>query len=134
MDLLTGGGINYYFDHPGGRDYDPIVYLQFSVAYKVTPRLTLDFSKVEFVPSATLGKLLTLHKDLQAVEGRLELCGLDPTLRNSLRKIFPAGWARTNQRAGAPPLSPAPDPRYRWRLPRMRRPPATAHRYCPAPP
>ena len=44
MDLLTGGGINYYFDHPGGRDYDPIVYLNLSAAYKVTPRLTLDFS------------------------------------------------------------------------------------------
>jgi len=44
MDLLTGGGINYYFDHPGGRDYDPIVYLEFSLAYKVTPRLTLNLS------------------------------------------------------------------------------------------
>jgi hypothetical protein len=44
MDLLTGGGINYYFDHPGGRDYDPIIYLEFSLAYKVTPRLTLHFS------------------------------------------------------------------------------------------
>ena len=44
MDLLAGGGINYYFDHPGGRDYDPIVYLNLSVAYKVGPRLTLNFS------------------------------------------------------------------------------------------
>ena len=44
MDLLTGGGINYYFDHPGGRYYDPIIYLNLSVAYKLTPRLTLDFS------------------------------------------------------------------------------------------
>ena len=44
MDLLVGGGINYYFDHPGGRYYDPIVYLQFSLAYKVTARLTLDLS------------------------------------------------------------------------------------------
>ena len=44
MDLLTGGGINYYFDHPGGRYYDPIIYLEFSLAYKVTPRLTLNFS------------------------------------------------------------------------------------------
>jgi hypothetical protein len=44
MDLLTGGGINYYFDHPGGRDYDPIVYLNLSAAYKVTPRLTLNLS------------------------------------------------------------------------------------------
>ncbi len=44
MDLLTGGGINYYVDHPGGRYYDPIIYLQFSLAYKATPRLTLNFS------------------------------------------------------------------------------------------
>src|SRR5882724_790630 len=44
MDLLAGGGINYYFDHPGGRDYDPIVYLNLSLAYKVAPRLTLNFS------------------------------------------------------------------------------------------
>jgi len=44
MDLLVGGGINYYFDHPDGRYYDPIVYLQFSLAYKVTARLTLDLS------------------------------------------------------------------------------------------
>ena len=44
MDLLAGGGITYYFDHPGGRDYDPLVYLNLSVAYKVTPRLTLNFS------------------------------------------------------------------------------------------
>jgi opacity protein-like surface antigen len=44
MDLLAGGGINYYFDHPGGRDYDPIVYLQYSLAYKVSLRLTLDLS------------------------------------------------------------------------------------------
>ena len=44
MDLLTGGGITYYFDHPGGRDYDPFIYLNLSVAYKVTPRLTLNFS------------------------------------------------------------------------------------------
>jgi len=44
MDLLAGGGINYYFDHPGSRDYDPIVYLNLSVAYKVAPRLTLNFS------------------------------------------------------------------------------------------
>jgi opacity protein-like surface antigen len=44
MDLLTGGGINYYLDHPGGRSYDPFVFLDFSLAYKVTARLTLDFS------------------------------------------------------------------------------------------
>ena len=44
MDLLAGGGINYYFDHPDGRYYDPIIYLNLSAAYKVTERLTLNFS------------------------------------------------------------------------------------------
>jgi hypothetical protein len=44
MDLLTGGGVNYYFDHPNGRYYDPIIYLEFSLAYKITPRMTLHFS------------------------------------------------------------------------------------------
>src|SRR5438309_658063 len=44
MDLLTAGGINYYLDQPGGRSYDPFVSLVLSLAYKVTPRLTLNFS------------------------------------------------------------------------------------------
>jgi opacity protein-like surface antigen len=44
MNLLAGGGINYYFDHPDGRYYDPIIYLNLSAAYKVTERLTLNFS------------------------------------------------------------------------------------------
>jgi hypothetical protein len=42
MDLLTGGGVNYYFDHPNGRYYDPIIYLEFTLAYKITPRMTLN--------------------------------------------------------------------------------------------
>ena len=29
VDLLTSGGIIYYFDHPGGLNYDPIVSLDF---------------------------------------------------------------------------------------------------------
>jgi len=48
MDLLTSVGINYYFDHPGGLNYDPIVFLDFSLAYRVTARLTLDFSTSSF--------------------------------------------------------------------------------------
>jgi opacity protein-like surface antigen len=48
LDLLTSVGINYYFDHPGGLNYDPIVFLDFLLAYKVTPRLTLDFSTLSF--------------------------------------------------------------------------------------
>jgi opacity protein-like surface antigen len=48
MDLLMSGGINYYFDHPGGLNYDPIVSLELSLAYKVTLRLTLNFSTSSF--------------------------------------------------------------------------------------
>jgi hypothetical protein len=48
MNLLASGGIIYYFDHPGGLKYDPIVSLDFSLAYRVTLRLTLDFSTFFF--------------------------------------------------------------------------------------
>jgi opacity protein-like surface antigen len=48
LDLLTSAGINYYFDHPGGLNYDPIVFLDFSLAYRVTSRLTLDFTTSSF--------------------------------------------------------------------------------------
>ena len=48
VDLLTRGGIIYYFNHPGGLNYDPIVSLDLSLAYKVTLRLTLDFSTSSF--------------------------------------------------------------------------------------
>jgi opacity protein-like surface antigen len=44
IDLVTGGGITYYFEHPGGRDYDPNLYLRLSLAYKASERLTFDLS------------------------------------------------------------------------------------------
>ena len=44
MDVIAGGGITYYFDHPGGRDYDPNVYLRLSLVYKASERLTFDVS------------------------------------------------------------------------------------------
>ena len=44
MDLIAGAGITYYFDHPGGRDYDPNVYLRLSLLYKASERLTFDVS------------------------------------------------------------------------------------------
>ena len=44
MHLITGAGITYYFEHPGGRDYDPNIYLRLLLAYKMSERLTLDIS------------------------------------------------------------------------------------------
>jgi opacity protein-like surface antigen len=42
MDLIAGAGITYYFAHPGGRDFDPNVYLRLSLVYKASERLTFD--------------------------------------------------------------------------------------------
>ena len=62
MDLVTGAGIRYYFDRPvppsnlssqvksgspvlpGGKNYDPNVYLRLSLVYKASERLTFDVS------------------------------------------------------------------------------------------
>jgi hypothetical protein len=56
MDLVAGGGITYYFDHPGGRDYDPNVYLRLSLVYKASERLTfnvLAFATYQAQPDVT---------------------------------------------------------------------------------
>ena len=37
-------------------------------------QLLLNFSSVEVLSSAALGKLITLHRKLQAVQGKLVLC------------------------------------------------------------
>jgi opacity protein-like surface antigen len=44
MNLIAGAGIIYYFAHPGGRDFDPNVYLRLSLAYKASERLTFHVS------------------------------------------------------------------------------------------
>jgi len=44
MDLIAGAGITYYFSHPGGRNYDPDIYLRLSLVYKASARLTFDVS------------------------------------------------------------------------------------------
>jgi anti-sigma B factor antagonist len=43
-------------------------------------KLLLNFGNVEFLSSAALGKLIALHKKLQAVGGRLILCNIDPEI------------------------------------------------------
>ncbi len=46
MQFIAGAGIIYYFDHPGGRDYDPNLHLRLSAAYRISPRLTLNLASL----------------------------------------------------------------------------------------
>ncbi len=39
-------------------------------------KVLLNFANVEFMSSAALGKLITLHRKLQAVQGKLILCNI----------------------------------------------------------
>src|SRR6516165_8106742 len=56
-------------------------------------KLLLNFGNVEYMSSAALGKLITLNKKLQAVNGRLILCNIDPQIYEvfeitKLNKLF----------------------------------------------
>lgn len=43
-------------------------------------KMVLNFDNVQYLSSAALGKLITLHKKLQPVEGKLVLCGIAPSI------------------------------------------------------
>ena len=43
-------------------------------------KLLLNFENVEYMSSAALGKLITLHKKLTGVKGKLALCGISPQI------------------------------------------------------
>src|SRR6266436_7442166 len=43
-------------------------------------KILLNFSNVEYLSSAALGKLITLNKKLQQAGGRLVLCNIDPQI------------------------------------------------------
>ena len=49
---------------------------------KYGPSLVLDFSRVEFISSAVLNKLIVLDRTAQEKGGRLVLCGLSRSLRD----------------------------------------------------
>ncbi len=56
-------------------------------------KVLLNFGNVEYLSSAALGKLITLNKKLQAVNGRLVLCNIDPQIYEvfeitKLNKLF----------------------------------------------
>ena len=43
-------------------------------------KILLNFGNVEYLSSAALGKLITLNKKVQAADGRLILCNIDPQI------------------------------------------------------
>src|SRR5882672_11496358 len=43
-------------------------------------KVLLNFANVEFMSSAALGKLITLHRKLQAVQGKLVLCNISKSI------------------------------------------------------
>jgi anti-sigma B factor antagonist len=47
-------------------------------------KILLNFSNVEFLSSAALGKLITMNRKVQAVKGKLVLCGIS----KSIREVF----------------------------------------------
>ncbi len=56
-------------------------------------KVLLDFSNLKFMGSATMGRLITLHRKLLAVQGKLVLCNVAPDMLDVFRitkldKIF----------------------------------------------
>jgi anti-sigma B factor antagonist len=43
-------------------------------------KLILNFSNVEYLSSAALGKFITLNKKVNAAQGKLVLCNIDPQI------------------------------------------------------
>ena len=48
-------------------------------------RLLVNFGGVRYLSSDVLGILATVHKKIDPARGRIQLCGLDPLLRDMLR-------------------------------------------------
>ncbi|MCE9532645.1 MAG: STAS domain-containing protein [Planctomycetes bacterium] len=44
-------------------------------------KIILNFSNVDFLSSAALGKLITFNRKVQNVRGKLILCGISPDIR-----------------------------------------------------
>ena len=48
-------------------------------------KLVIDFSSVEFLSSATIGKLISLNRKVRACRAALRLCGLRPQIQEIFR-------------------------------------------------
>jgi anti-sigma B factor antagonist len=48
-------------------------------------RLVVNFGGVQYLSSEVLGKLAGLQRKVEQARGRIQLCGLDPLLRDMVR-------------------------------------------------
>ena len=61
--------------------------------FKNCSKLVIDFSPVEFLSSATIGKLISLNRKVKVCRAALRLCSLRPEIRNvfhlcNLERVF----------------------------------------------
>lgn len=61
--------------------------------FKNCSKLVIDFSPVEFLSSATIGKLISLNRKVKLCKASLRLCNLRPELRDvfhfcNLERVF----------------------------------------------
>ena len=67
------------------RDLDALAEQLYRLVDKMDrKKLVVDFSRVQFLASAAIGVVTTLHKKSVAIKGTLVLCGL----RKELMKVF----------------------------------------------
>lgn len=68
-------------------------------------RIVLDFTNVEYLSSAALGKLITLDKKVKAARGQLRLCAIRPEILEvfeitRLNKLFDIRTTQDDALAG----------------------------------
>ncbi len=57
-----------------GKELDELVEKQYMI------KMVIDFSKIKFLSSAVLGKLISLNKKITAQKGRLAFCNINPEI------------------------------------------------------
>jgi anti-sigma B factor antagonist len=67
--------------------------LYHALEYKNCDKVVIDFSPVEFLSSATIGKLISLNRKAKACKAAVRLCGMQQGVRDifhlcSLDRVF----------------------------------------------
>jgi anti-anti-sigma factor len=80
-----GGIVVVRFADPKIRDEETVATiageLNRAIAREKPPKLVIDFSGVQALPSFMFGSLITLHEAIEARKGQLRLAAVAPSLR-----------------------------------------------------